>query len=167
MPIAPIPALPYNASGSPKPISITPMVSSRFVCDTSSGGSTYLAATAAMIPTGKLIQNNQRQDKLSISTPPSPGPNAGPSATAKPTVPIKRPSCWRLAASLSIACPTGTIKPAASPCKHRATINVVRSRDIPHNTDAAANTRMAATQTRLEPKRRASHAVNGRVRVRA
>lgn len=120
----------------PKAISSNPRASSERPDVRSPAATKPLAARSAAAPSGTLIQNSHRQDACSMSRPPTPGPRAGPRATAKPTVPISRPSCLLPAAAAMIVWPAGTIRPAASPCRPRARVSVARSVARAQQTDA-------------------------------
>jgi hypothetical protein len=87
------------------------------------------------------------------SNPPTTGPSAGASVVGTVRIAAARTRSAGGKTRNSIASPTGAIIPPPAPCSTRKISSSVSDPAIPHNADAAVNTAIAASSTRLPPNR--------------
>lgn len=91
------------------------------------------------MPTGTLMKNTQRQEKLSVMNPPSVGPMAGARTTAIPYVANAIPRFCGGNVSARIACSLGARPPPPIPCKTRQKISVPNDGATPHRNELVVN----------------------------
>ncbi len=93
--------------------------------------------------------------------PPSGGPRIGPTSAGMVTQDIAAIICDRETERSSTSLPTGSIMAPPSPCRMRASTKASRLGAMPHSTEAAVKTRMAARNTRRAPKWSATQPLAG------
>ena len=105
-------------------------------------------------PTGRLIQNTQRQ--LSWTRlPPITGPSAAPSAPSADQVPMARARAGPGTEASSSDSEAGTIRPAPAAWMTRAAISAATPGARPHSSDPTLNAIRPATNSRRRPTRSA------------
>ena len=112
------------------------------------------ASSAAASPTGRLIQNTQRQS-IWTSAPPITGPSAAPSAPIAAQVPMARGRAGAGTAASSRERDAGTIRPAPTAWMTRATISASTPGARPQSSEPAVKPSRPATNSRRRPTRSA------------
>ena len=115
----------------------------------------------AMMPTGRLMKNTQRQLKLSVSQPPSVGPMIGPTMMPAPHSAMAEP--WRSFGLMSSrkVCDSGTIAAPNTPWSTRKATMLSRLHDTPHSIDMTVKPTTAIRNSSLRPNLSESQPVTG------
>jgi len=115
----------------------------------------------ASSPTGRLMKKIQRQEKLSVIQPPRVGPITGATTTPRPYTAMAVACLRGGKLSSRIAWDSGSMPPPPSPCRIRAAMSMGMLMARPHSMEAAVNTRMEISISRLRPILRAIQPVAG------
>ncbi len=153
-PAASVCTIPYATAPSPPVTSTAPGTSRLPLSPARSSLSTNAAAARTSTPTGTLTSSTQRQDSVSVSTPPTKPPAAPPPAPTAVQVPMARaragPSGTEVVSRVRVE---GARTAAPTPWTARAASSCQGSRARPPARLAAVNRPSPKRKTRLRPKR--------------
>ncbi|MNW56976.1 hypothetical protein D3C74_347370 [compost metagenome] len=111
-----------------------------------------IAASAARMPSGMLIQNTQRQPGPSVNHPPSSGPATEETAKTAPMIPMYLPRSRAGMTSAIAACDRIMRPPPPRPWTVRPTISMFMSPATAPITEPAMNSRIAVIKRGLRPR---------------
>src|ERR1700733_6303960 len=106
----------------------------------------------AKIPTGRLIKKVQRQEKSSVSQPPSVGPIIGATTIPKPYKALAVPRWLGGKLSSKIDWAKGCMAPPPKPCSTRAKIRMGMLAATPQTKEASVKIMVQPIKNLLRPK---------------
>ena len=144
----------YVMAATPATKSTCPAQSKRCSVGSRDSRTKMRVTTTAATPISGLTQKMLRQPNSSVSTPPTVGPMANPTAA----MPVQLPMALALAAGSVKAAPTSaseaTLTMAAPvPCRPREMFSTISDGAMPHPIEAAQNRTMPPTYARRRPRR--------------
>ena len=130
-----------------------PGTSIRALATAAPGSSSASAAAAAGIAKARFTNRHQRQDRYSVSAPPSSRPRAAPLTTTLPKTPNARP---RSSGSLNVVVRSdsavGASSAANAPCSARAPTSTPKLWAAPPTAEATAKPIRPTTRVGLRPR---------------
>ena len=154
-------SIPAMRQASAAPHSTSPFASSGPGSWGSTSGMKRQTSSRPSRPTGMFSQNTARQEKASVSRPPTGGPKTGPSRPGMVSQVMAVTSSSLLTRRSSSRRPTGTIIAPPTPCRMRAATSEPRPCASPTSAEAMVKTAIASMKTRRAPKRSATQPDTG------
>jgi hypothetical protein len=115
----------------------------------------------ASTPTGRLMKKTQRQEKLSVSQPPSSGPKIGPRIAPAPQMAITWPTWLGGKMSRTTACDSGISAAPKMPCSNRKPTISASEWAMPQSMEATVKPAIETRNVSLRPTLMDSHPVKG------
>jgi hypothetical protein len=129
-----------------------PAQSGRLACGARDSATLYTLMITAAMPIGALTKKIHRQDRPSVSSPPSSGPMATASPVTAPHTPNATPRSLPRKASASSASATANMIAPPAPCRARESWSISVLAANPHSAEAHVNTTRPIRYISLRPQ---------------